>query len=539
MSIKFELYLINYLYMDSFLLYFFLLFNIFTYLSASKTNTYYELNLNSDVKWISIDYDWSKIEPIGQFIVITCCLHEFDKTEDNKNDIFMYSNPSIIKTISEDKKQLIPSKSNVKCYFDSNKYVGRYLLNVAINFINNPPNSKLSELFKISVENNDGTKLTILPISNHSFSVQDNKRIYKQRDIDSDYKEVESRYGYKLVVETYDKTISHAISTYGIWQHNIARVLLNLVQEGDKIIHLGGHLGTFDLLMSDLVGENGRVVVYEPVPKTFKLLEKNINLNYRNNISAVNKGGYSESIKKYFNVHFDNTGATKAYDEYKENLVEVSLVKLEEEEILKELGHPNLIMMDIEGAEFHAYSGMKNLISNINKPIMIWEWGINLIKEQNLSKNGDYEALLNELDSDHEFFIVDLFVDVYVKVSKEFLITQTAYENFDIIIVPTNHKLNSYINSVSVIIDPPSPITNFTALSTELFIVKVDFLDKDMFKLLALDTFQVKQKGARLLIIQNNNNICGKITSTTQFCNKMDKAIIFDLKEYKDYNGDL
>lgn len=54
------------------------------------------------------------------------------------------------------------------------------------------------------------------------------------------------------------------------------RVYLSIVKRGDTVIDVGANVGYFTMLFSDLVGKNGEVHAFEPVPATFQQLSQNI-----------------------------------------------------------------------------------------------------------------------------------------------------------------------------------------------------------------------------------------------------------------------
>jgi FkbM family methyltransferase len=60
--------------------------------------------------------------------------------------------------------------------------------------------------------------------------------------------------------------------------------LLKVLQPGDIFVDIGANIGFFSIQAAKLVGEQGKVLAFEPTPKTYNRLNENIDLNNFNNI---------------------------------------------------------------------------------------------------------------------------------------------------------------------------------------------------------------------------------------------------------------
>src|SRR5262245_2069721 len=61
------------------------------------------------------------------------------------------------------------------------------------------------------------------------------------------------------------------IYKYGFYEPDLTYALIQLLNPGDTMIDVGGHLGYFSRLAEELVGPSGRVVAFEPAPRTRSL----------------------------------------------------------------------------------------------------------------------------------------------------------------------------------------------------------------------------------------------------------------------------
>jgi FkbM family methyltransferase len=129
---------------------------------------------------------------------------------------------------------------------------------------------------------------------------------------------------------------------------------------GDYVIDCGAYEGGMVIIMSRLVGPNGKVLAFEPFKDALKVLKKNIELNDLKNVTIIEKGVWNRECYLPFLINdvgsrIDNDGET---------VIEVTTL----DEELNNLGIPlnkiKYVKMDIEGAEIQALEGCKNLMIN-------------------------------------------------------------------------------------------------------------------------------------------------------------------------------
>ena len=96
-----------------------------------------------------------------------------------------------------------------------------------------------------------------------------------------------------LSFEQYLKTLSRMFFIYyryGIGRNSEAMEyphhLCNLVASGDTVIDIGANLGYYSRILSELVGDNGKVYAIEPVKPILNVLK--YNLRNSNNVRLYN-----------------------------------------------------------------------------------------------------------------------------------------------------------------------------------------------------------------------------------------------------------
>ena len=59
------------------------------------------------------------------------------------------------------------------------------------------------------------------------------------------------------------------------------------LSSGDTVVDIGANIGSFAVLAGTLIGPEGRVIAFEPVPATYERLKKNIDLNGLHNVECT------------------------------------------------------------------------------------------------------------------------------------------------------------------------------------------------------------------------------------------------------------
>ena len=88
----------------------------------------------------------------------------------------------------------------------------------------------------------------------------------------------------KLFLDSEDFSFLSITSEY---EGNETELVKREIKEGDLVIDVGANIGYYTLIFAKLVGEKGKVYAFEPEPRSFKLLKKNVEENKYQNIMMV------------------------------------------------------------------------------------------------------------------------------------------------------------------------------------------------------------------------------------------------------------
>jgi len=172
----------------------------------------------------------------------------------------------------------------------------------------------------------------------------------------------------------------------------------------DVVIDIGAHLGEYSLA----VAKNAEIVIaVEANPDTFKILQKNIELNKITNIIPINKAIYDSTGYQNLQIFGDKSGLSSMVMNYedKSDSIKVKTETLDRLVDNLKLEKVDWIKIDVEGAEYNVLKGAKQTIS-LNKE------RIKLIIELHGEKNSilvkkmlseDFQLFYEMLDNNHVF----------------------------------------------------------------------------------------------------------------------------------------
>jgi FkbM family methyltransferase len=155
-----------------------------------------------------------------------------------------------------------------------------------------------------------------------------------------------------------------------------------VVKEGDVVIDLGANIGYFTLLAAKLVGPTGKVFAFEPEPKNFSYLKKNVELNNYTNVIIEQKAVSNYNGRtKLFICPYDSGHHTinrpNGIEAYRlgrpGNITSIDIEVVTLDDYLRnKTDRVDVIKIDVEGAEALVFEGMKEtLLKNQNIKIFL------------------------------------------------------------------------------------------------------------------------------------------------------------------------
>lgn len=159
-------------------------------------------------------------------------------------------------------------------------------------------------------------------------------------------------------------------SDHGCWlgsyEFEKQRLIADMVGPGAVVYDIGAHVGFYTLLFSELVGTEGRVFAFEPVPENFAYLQRHIELNQCRNATSVPVAlGQSTGT-----ANFEIGVASSAVGHLSETgQLSVPVFRLDDWMRLQQARLPDYLKIDVEGAEAWVLEGARELLSS-RRPVI-------------------------------------------------------------------------------------------------------------------------------------------------------------------------
>ena len=152
------------------------------------------------------------------------------------------------------------------------------------------------------------------------------------------------------------------------------KAFAHTVQVGHVFFDIGANVGYYTLLASKLIGNTGKVVAVEPSVRNIAYLYKHVQINKLKNVSIVSAAA-SNNISITIFSQSDNNAmghiADKGVFDIKAASTLIPVVTISIDELIKSTGvNPDVIKIDVEGAETDVLNGMKDLLQT--KPPIIF-----------------------------------------------------------------------------------------------------------------------------------------------------------------------
>jgi len=163
----------------------------------------------------------------------------------------------------------------------------------------------------------------------------------------------EYKYG-KIIYNSNDYYMGTCISEYGEYCDSEITIINQIIKKGDVILDIGANIGLMTIPFSKMVGQNGRVISYEPQPEIYRILCGNIAINNLTNVDANNlavgdnnnplfipKIDYTKS-NNFGGISLQNSGETK-----------INQIKIDD----LSLDKLNFMKIDVETMELNVLNG--------------------------------------------------------------------------------------------------------------------------------------------------------------------------------------
>lgn len=147
-------------------------------------------------------------------------------------------------------------------------------------------------------------------------------------------------------------------------------LLQNLIVPGDTFYDIGAHTGFYSTIAGRLVGSTGHVYAFEPFSESASIARKNAQINNFDHIHVIERAVSGETGSAKLSIRSDSARNTTTQTENRISQVEVSTTTIDNFIAQESPPAPDIVMIDVEGAEMDVLSGMEDTIRNFKPTIM-------------------------------------------------------------------------------------------------------------------------------------------------------------------------
>jgi FkbM family methyltransferase len=163
--------------------------------------------------------------------------------------------------------------------------------------------------------------------------------------------------------------LSFALGTY---ERHVVQCMESYVRPGTVAYDVGANAGYMTLVLSKLVGSEGRVIAFEPDPKNARALQLNIDDNSRGNVTLLQRAVSDQNGDLTF-ATFDYSLIGHIVNEWTPSdaqLITVSSCSLDDLVFNEGLPLPQFIKISIAGAEDKVIRGALRLLDEA-RPVVV------------------------------------------------------------------------------------------------------------------------------------------------------------------------
>jgi FkbM family methyltransferase len=180
---------------------------------------------------------------------------------------------------------------------------------------------------------------------------------------------ISSGVGEGLLFDATESRIAYLLGTYCSEEQSL---LADCISSGDIFYDVGAHVGFYSVVGARLVGEEGKVVAFEPVPEIAKKCKYNLKQNGFHNAVVVEAAvGEKKGVMKF---KVDSESQASKLSET--GNIEVKVICLDEWIERGEEPGPDVILIDAEGNEVEVLKGAMKTIKESRPTILVEVHGI-------------------------------------------------------------------------------------------------------------------------------------------------------------------
>ena len=232
-----------------------------------------------------------------------------------------------------------------------------------------------------------------------------------------EYVEFEGR---TLYLNPNDPIVGKAIMLHGSYEPMETEYVRRSVSPGDTVVDVGAHIGYFTLLLSSLVGPDGKVYALEPDPENFRYLQKTVAALPERNVELHHVAAWKREEMLPWHRSGSNPGDHSLLaGEGRTTTEQVEARRLDS--IIPPGTVVDFLKVDVQGAEGGVLDGMARLLDEGQPRRMLLEFMPSQIRAAGYDPGEIFGMLLNRgyaIRMISEYGGIDEPVDAYESIDR-------------------------------------------------------------------------------------------------------------------------
>jgi len=208
--------------------------------------------------------------------------------------------------------------------------------------------------------------------------------------------------GISCPVDRHDASVSGPSAITGFWEPHLVACFRRICQRGSIAFDIGANVGYHTLMLAQLVGAEGMCYAFEPNSENCRLILLGVEQNQFANVKLMPIALSDRPGWAYFSRHVGSNGgfATRDAELGDGRGVVVPVFMLDD----LQLPPPDLIKVDVEGAEYRVLKGAEKSIGR-GRPIIISEFSLEMTSRVSGVPGAQYLEWIAALE--YDIFLLD------------------------------------------------------------------------------------------------------------------------------------
>ena len=174
-----------------------------------------------------------------------------------------------------------------------------------------------------------------------------------------------TEHGVDIVIEPFaDKGVERSIFRTGSYERGTLSVMSKVLKPGDRFMDIGANVGLMSLTAARLVGPQGRVDAFEPLPEMRRLLAWSLELNGFDHlfVHPVALGSAPARLIMHRHLEVNRGSASLVWESPAADTIEVAVDTLDGIDPTLSDRAITMMKIDVEGWELEALRGARNTL---------------------------------------------------------------------------------------------------------------------------------------------------------------------------------